>query len=75
LAKCYEVGDLERARELEEENLRQGRATHDELLEGVALDALANVAVEEGRLEDAVLVMKERHSPGKPPGDPVVTLS
>jgi ATP/maltotriose-dependent transcriptional regulator MalT len=57
----YEVGDLERARELAEDNLRQARATHDELLEGVALSSLVDFAVDEGRLEDAVSMLKESH--------------
>jgi hypothetical protein len=42
-----------------EATLREGRATHDEWIQGVALHQLAACAVAEGRLEDAVSLLKE----------------
>ena len=50
----YEGGDLERARELYEEIIRQAREAHDPFPEGVALGILGDIAVDQGRPEDAV---------------------
>jgi predicted ATPase/DNA-binding SARP family transcriptional activator len=50
----YEGGDLERARELSEEILLEARMEHDPFAEGVALAFLADIAVDQGRVQDAV---------------------
>jgi predicted ATPase/DNA-binding SARP family transcriptional activator len=50
----YEGGDLERARELSEEILLEARMEHDPFPEGVALAFLADIAVDQGRVQDAV---------------------
>jgi predicted ATPase/DNA-binding SARP family transcriptional activator len=57
----HEGGNLETAREITEENLRQARATHDELLEGVALSQLGDYAMDEGRLDDAFSLLSESY--------------
>jgi hypothetical protein len=59
---CYELGDRERGRALHEENLRLARALRNEHVEASTLNALAMIAVDEGRLDDAVSFLKEgRH--------------
>jgi predicted ATPase/DNA-binding SARP family transcriptional activator len=55
----YEGGDLERARELFEYILRQTRVTQHEFAEATALCLLADIAVDEGRVADAVSLLKE----------------
>jgi tetratricopeptide (TPR) repeat protein len=57
----HEGGNLDTAREITEENLRQARATHDDLLEGVALSNLADYAIDEGRPEDAISLLRESY--------------
>lgn len=52
-------GDLERSRELYEHILLWARATHHELVEAMALSMLAEIAADEGRVEDAVPMLKE----------------
>jgi predicted ATPase/class 3 adenylate cyclase len=63
LAWSYEeLGDLERARAIQEEMLRRARASGDEFLEAKALSALAQYALDEGRVDDAVLSnLEEAH--------------
>jgi ATP/maltotriose-dependent transcriptional regulator MalT len=54
LAFGYErLGDRERARALHEENLREARTTHNARIEATALGALADYAVDDGRIADA----------------------
>jgi tetratricopeptide (TPR) repeat protein len=55
----YEGGELDHARELFEENLRQATAAHDEFIQGVSLFQLADIAVDERRLEDAISMLTE----------------
>ena len=55
----YEAGDLQHAREITEDNLRQARETHDDLLEGTALSNLADYATQEGRVVEAVSLLSE----------------
>jgi non-specific serine/threonine protein kinase len=55
----YEAGDLERSRELYEDILPRARASHHEFVEAIALSMLADIAVDEGRVADAVLLLKE----------------
>jgi predicted ATPase len=50
----YEGGDLERARELSEEIIREARVAHDPFPEGIALCFLTDIALDQGRVEDAV---------------------
>ena len=54
LAGTYEsLGDRQRARALYEDNLDRARATSNERMEATTLGALATIALEEGRLDDA----------------------
>jgi hypothetical protein len=55
----YEGGDLASARELFEDILPRARATHHELVEAIALSQLADIAADEGRVADAVPMLKE----------------
>ena len=57
----YEGGDLESARKLYEDILCEARATHHKLVEAIALSSLAEIAVDEGRLADAVSMQKQSH--------------
>ena len=59
LAGIYEeLGDRRRARALCEDNLRRARATHNERIEASMLGALATIALDEGRVEDAASMLK-----------------
>ena len=54
-ASAHHVGgDLERARELSEEIVREARMEHDPFPEAFALGTLADIALDQGRVEDAV---------------------
>ena len=55
----YEGGDLERSKELYEDILLRARATHHELVEAIALFSLAEIAADEGRVADAVSMLRE----------------
>jgi predicted ATPase/class 3 adenylate cyclase len=60
LARAYDgLGDHERARALHEENLRRARALHNERIEAMTLGPLGMYAFEEGRIEDALSMLKE----------------
>jgi predicted ATPase/class 3 adenylate cyclase len=62
LAWTYEeLGDLDRARALHENNLRRARATRDEHIEATALGVLAQYALNEGQVDEAVPMLKEAH--------------
>jgi non-specific serine/threonine protein kinase len=50
----YQCGDLERTRELSEEIIREAQAAHDPFPEGIALAFLVDIALDQGRVEDAV---------------------
>ena len=50
----YEAGDLDRARALYEELIRDALKEHDPLPEGIARGALADIALDQGRVQDAV---------------------
>jgi predicted ATPase len=58
---CYELGDRERGRALHEENLRRARTLRNEHVEASTLGALAMIAVDEGRLPDALSSLRESH--------------
>jgi hypothetical protein len=73
LAITYaELGDRERARALDEDNLLRARELRNEQIEAAALDGLARSAVEEGLVEDAVSMAMESlriyHDLGDPHG-------
>ena len=53
------MGDLERARPLYEENLRRSRDSGDRELQAATLGGLTDIAIEEGRLTDAVAFQQE----------------
>ena len=55
----WELGDRERARTLHEEVVRRARAIGNVHLEGQALGELAELAIEEGRAEQAVPLLRE----------------
>lgn len=55
----YTVGDIARARPLYEYDLRRAQALGDESLQAMLLGALANIALDEGRLDDAVSIGKQ----------------
>ena len=57
----YEGGDLERSRKLYEDILPRARSTHHELVEAIALFSLAEIAADEGRVADAIPLLKESH--------------
>ena len=59
LASIYAyLGDGERARALYEDNLERARATHNDRIEASTLGALAAIALDEGRVEDAASMLK-----------------
>jgi tetratricopeptide (TPR) repeat protein len=59
LASIYAyLGDDEHARALYEDNLRRARATHNDRIEASTLGALATIALDEGRVEDAASMLK-----------------
>jgi predicted ATPase/DNA-binding SARP family transcriptional activator len=59
LAAIYaDLGHGERARALYEDNLARARATHNDRIEASTLGALAMIALDEDRLEDAASLLK-----------------
>ena len=68
---CINLGERERGRALHEENLRRARALSNERIEAITLGALAMHAVEDGRIADAVPMLKESHRLHLELGDPV----
>ena len=59
LASMYAyLGDDERSRALYEDNLRRARATHNDRMEASTLGALALIALDESRVEDAASMLK-----------------
>jgi predicted ATPase len=74
LAWAYHgLGDLERERLLLEEHLGRSRELGNERMEASMLGALAMIAVEERRLEDAIELLKRSHSIHREHGDLVQT--
>jgi tetratricopeptide (TPR) repeat protein len=55
----YELGDQERARALHEDNLNRARALGMRILEAEILGAIAQYALDEGRVQDAVSMSAE----------------
>jgi predicted ATPase/DNA-binding SARP family transcriptional activator len=56
---CDDLGDRERARELYEDSLRRARVTNNQRIQASTLGALAMIAYEEGRIQDALWMLKE----------------
>jgi predicted ATPase len=67
---CYRLGDRERGRALHEDNLLRARALRNEHIEASTLGALAMIAVDEGRVDDAVSMLRESHRIDRDLGDP-----
>ena len=57
----YESGNLDRARALDEQILCEAREAHDPFPEGIALGELADVALDQGRVQDAVPLTTDSH--------------
>ena len=69
----YRSGDRDRARALWEDNLQRAGATGDRNMEALSLGALAdNVAVEEGRMEDALSMLTQAYRINRDLGMPSV---
>jgi predicted ATPase len=56
-----ELGDLQRAREIQEQNLRRSRARGDASMEANSLAVLAQYDLDEGRVEPAIPLLEEAH--------------
>jgi predicted ATPase/class 3 adenylate cyclase len=62
LGWTYEsVGDLQRARDVHEDNLRRARATGDAFIEASCLALLAQYDLNQGHLEHAIPLLEEAH--------------
>jgi predicted ATPase/class 3 adenylate cyclase len=62
LAWTYdELGDIERARPLVEQNLARARATGNRRMEGRSLQALSNWARDDGRIDEALAMVEADH--------------
>jgi predicted ATPase/class 3 adenylate cyclase len=68
---CINLGERDRGRALHEENLRRARALSNERIEAITLGALAMHAVEDGRIADAVPMLRESHRLHRELADPV----
>ena len=67
------LGDRERARAVHEDNLGRARALRNEHYEAITLGALAMIAVDQGRLEDALSLLRENLPIYRDLGDPFQT--
>jgi predicted ATPase/class 3 adenylate cyclase len=67
----YRLGDRENGRGLHEDNLRRARSVGDEHIEASTLGALAMIAVDEGRVDDAISMLKESHRIRRDLRDPI----
>ena len=70
---CLNLGEVERGRQLHEENLRRARALGNTRIEAITLGALAMSYVEEGDLEVALPLLKESHRLHQQVADPIQT--
>ena len=66
---CYAFGDRERARALSEDNLHRARALSDDQIAGRSLVALAGYALDEGRPQEALPMLKEAYRLHRDLGD------
>jgi predicted ATPase len=65
LAWAYEsLGDLQRAREIQEDNLRRARERGDAFIESRSLAVLAQYHLDQGRVEPAIPLLAEAHRIG-----------
>jgi hypothetical protein len=67
----YGLGDRERGQALHEDNLRRARALGNEHIETSTFGALAMIAVDQGRVDDALSMLKESHRIHRDLGDPI----
>jgi predicted ATPase/class 3 adenylate cyclase len=67
----YRLGDSEGGQALHENNLRQARELGNQHIEASTLGALAMIALDRGRLDDAVSLLKESHRIERPRDDPI----
>ena len=67
----YRGGDLERTRELSEEILREARLEHDPFNEGFALSTLAEIALDQGQVQEAVSPAESSYRIYRDLGDPL----
>jgi tetratricopeptide (TPR) repeat protein len=75
LAWTYEgLGDGERARAIHEENLLRAREARNQWMVALTLGTLARYAIHDGRIEDAVSLLKESHRINRDLGAPSVTV-
>jgi tetratricopeptide (TPR) repeat protein len=66
LAWAYEsLGDVPRAREIHEGNLRRSRALGDAFIESRSLAVLAQYHLDEGRVEPAIPLLAQAHRVGR----------
>jgi non-specific serine/threonine protein kinase len=68
---CYSLGDRERGRALHEDNLRRARAIGSKRIEASALGALAMIAVDDGRVDDALSLLRESEQIDRDLRDPI----
>jgi predicted ATPase/class 3 adenylate cyclase len=68
---CYRLGDRERGRELHEDNLLHARALGARQVEASTLEALAIIAVDDGRADAAAAYLRESHRVARDPRDRV----
>jgi non-specific serine/threonine protein kinase len=68
---CYRNGERERGRALHEDNLRRARALGNAHIEASTLGALAMIAVDEGRVDDALSMLRASHRIDRDAGDPI----
>lgn len=55
----HELGDVDRARSLHEENLARARTLRDDSIVATTLGALGEYAVDDGRFQEAIPMLKE----------------
>jgi predicted ATPase/class 3 adenylate cyclase len=67
---CYRLGDRERGLELHEDNLRRAQRLGTKQVEASTLDALAVIAVDDGRLDEAAAYLRASDD-GRDPSDRV----
>jgi predicted ATPase len=70
---CLELGDRQRARALHEDIVRQARAMRNEPMLATSLGALAEYALNDGLVQDALAMLKESTRIFRDLGDPWAT--
>jgi tetratricopeptide (TPR) repeat protein len=64
-----DLGDIEHARTLTENNVRAAQALGDKQIESRSLDALAGYALDDGRTQDAIGMLKDAYRVNHDAGD------